>query len=128
MYIKYGILSFFRGIHYTFIRDALFSTIFFKLSEKYNKKKSLFNDTIYASLATIISSPINYYRSAMYFNFNDNPTFYHITEELLNDIKKNKDKKIYYLLHNKFNIGFGTLRVGIGIAVSKKIYEIIEKN
>jgi hypothetical protein len=128
IYIKYGMLSFFRGIHYTFTRDALFSTIFFKLSEKYNKKKSLFNDTIYASLATVLSSPINYYRSAMYFNFNDNPTFYNITEELLNDIKKNKDKKIYYLLHNKFNIGFGTLRVGVGIAVSKKIYEIIEKN
>lgn len=125
IYIKYGILSFFRGMHYTFIRDALFSTIFFKLSEKYNKQKSLLNDTIYASIATIISSPINYCRSAMYFNFNDNPKFKHIAQELIDDVKKIKNRKIYYLLHNKLNIGFGTMRVGIGIAVSKYIYDIL---
>jgi hypothetical protein len=127
IYVKYGILSFFRGIHYTFIRDAIFSTIFFKLSEKYNKQKSLLNDTIYASIATIISSPINYYRSAMYFNFNDNPKFIHITRELIDEIDKIKNGKIYYLAHNKLNIGFGTIRVGVGIAVSRYIYEFISK-
>jgi|688.fasta_scaffold142064_2 hypothetical protein len=36
----------------------------------------------------------------------------------------------YIKLNGKFNIDFGTLRVGVGvaIAISKKIYEIIEKN
>lgn len=125
IYDNHGSGTFFRGIHHTFLRDSLFSLVFFLLSEKYNKQKSLLNDCLFASCATIISSPVNYYRSRMYFDFNHCPKFAYITNELIEEIKKTKGNKIYYLLHNKFNVGFGTLRVGMGIALSKKIYETI---
>lgn len=129
MYKKHGMNIFMYGGSYTIFRDSLFSLVFYTLSNKYNSHKSIYNDILYASAATAITSPINYFRNRLYFDFTKPVTVKQMILEINNESKSltcTKASKLMYILHNKFNINFGVLRVGIGIALSKKIYETTE--
>lgn len=125
---KYGLSIFLFGIQYTLLRDISFSFVFFKLSnDKYFSNNRVANDFISSLVATIIASPINYYRNALFFSFQEKKTFKTLTKELVADIRTNQTfiSKVYYIVHNKLNVGFGTLRVGAGMAFAKYIYEYL---
>jgi len=126
MHSKYGLKIFCYGINYTIARDIMFSSFFYTLSDKYNKKKSIWYDICFASFATIMTAPINYFRSRLYFDFNNPIKLNRMVSELKSEVCNTKINKFTFLFHNKFNIGLGTLRVGIGMAISKKIYELAE--
>lgn len=122
MYKKYGYNVFFKGLECTMLRDSIFSSIFYGLSTKYNKEKSIMKDVCFATVGTIAASPINYARNEKYFNFDKKVTIMDVTKEFSMDIKNGNIKN---LIFHKLNIGWGTLRVGVGMALSKQIYETI---
>ena len=126
IYRKYGLGRFYYGLSYTTFKDVLFSCIFFALSEKYNKDKLILYNIIFASLATIITSPVYYFRNRIYFDFNNPVKLKDMIIELQSQLVTTNQNKIVYLFHNKFNIVFLTLRTSIGLAVSKKIYDCID--
>jgi len=43
----------------------------------------------------------------------------------LDIIKDIRYEKLKYILFNRFNIGYGTIRVGLGMSISKLLYENI---
>jgi hypothetical protein len=120
MYKKYGYVVFFKGAGLTMLRDSLFSSIFYGLSTKYNQEKNIFKDIFFASIGSLAASPINYARNEKYFNFDVKVNSIDVVKEIGNDIKNGSIK---HLIFNKFNCGWGTLRVGVGMALSKQIYE-----
>jgi hypothetical protein len=127
---KFGIGIFGYGLQYTLLRDSMFTCVFFGLSKKYNKERSIIKDLFFGTLATIASAPSNYYRTRLFFNFDKKINFVQITSELAHDVMSNGNtffKRFLYLMHGRLNIGFGTMRVGLGIATSKKIYDLINE-
>lgn len=128
--LEHGMKIFMYKLHYTLIRDSIFGGVFITLSHYYNQEKSLLKDTIYGALATSLSSPINYFRNRAYFDLNKSISIQEMIRELKNDIKKNNYNRkqiLKYLVLDKFCINYGTLRVGLGMALSKKIYNFLEK-
>jgi hypothetical protein len=127
----HGWSVFLRAIHYTCLRDMAFSMALFKLSDKYNNERSILKDTAIASFATFITSPVNYMRNRAFFDFKAPPvSFEIIATELYTGIREQPSlwDKTSFLFLKKFNVGFGTLRVGLGMAMAKKIYETLKDN
>jgi len=130
MAAEYGWRIFFRAYFQTCLRDCIFSTTYFYLSDKLNKEKRFGMNVAIASTATALSSPVNYLRTRLFFDFREsNVTLTKIFHELAEGVKSKETvpKKISYIVQNRFNIGFGTLRVGLGMAVADKIYRYLKE-
>lgn len=132
MHEKGGGKSFFRGTTITLKREIAFGSLFGYLSFNHNDKKSMFLDIIYISLATIVASPFNYIRVMIYRSPIENTaTFMNVIKELKHDVELNCEKsflpKLQYICINKFNIGWGTLRVAIGMSISRQIYILLNE-
>lgn len=131
---KYGLPIFIKGLQYTLARDVIFSCLFFNfLKTKQFSENNFVNGTTGAMIAAIITSPINYYRNATFFDLSQTKNFTIITKELYLEIHGKQQnssslKKIYHLFHNKFNVGYGTLRVSIGMSFSKLLYDYLNGN
>lgn len=133
MHRKYGPRIFALGLQYTMVRDVAFTTLFYGLTERFNRKKSFTRDVVLASTATALSSPLNYFRNSLYFSFNQHGRTGHVTfGEIFRDLQRDvmgrgtTGDKVRYLFQDRFCVGWGTLRVGVGMALSKKIYEAVE--
>lgn len=133
MYVNGGISSFFRATHVTLKREIVFGGIFGYLSMNLNDGRDFCLDTLYAFVATSISSPFNYARVMIYkSSLNDVPTVRSIFENLIKNINTechnyNIFTKIKYVLIKKFNIGWGTTRVSLGISLSRQLYLFFEQ-
>lgn len=124
-----GIRFFFRGIFYTALRDCLFTGLYFSLSSRFNPDKNFTANVLIASSASAVSSPVNYMRSRMFFNFKETGvTFNRVFKELKQDmlLKNSVSEKIVFLAYNRFDIGLGTLRVGGGIALADWMYRSLK--
>jgi hypothetical protein len=124
---KYGYLRLMRGIGYTIVRDNVFCVSFAGLAYYYNSEKKLLNDVLIGSCSTTLSAPINYFRSNVLFApLNDKaPTIKKIYTDLILDTNK-QTNKISYVATQKFCIGWGTLRVAFGMAMSRQLYELFK--
>lgn len=96
-------------------------------SLNYNQTSFLF-DSLIATLATIASSPFNYIRIMKYSTACDvHLSSFAILKNLYKIINVECPqiipKQIIYMFYNKFNVGWGSVRVGIGMAFSKQLYE-----
>jgi len=133
MYVKGGLFPFFRGTIVTLKRDLIFGATLGYFSYTYNTKKEFLQDAVFATFATILSSPFNYLRVIKY----NAPCDIHlpnhiILKDLINVVQKecpdyNTMRKIIYTFHHKFNVGWGSLRVGLGMAMSRQLYEFFTK-
>lgn len=127
---QYGLRVFFKGFSHTCARDCLFSATYFILSDKWNKGKNFEINLAIASFSSILSSPLNYFRSRHFFDFQERDVnLKKMVLELSEGVKLKETlpKKISYIVQNRFNIGLGTLRVGFGMAVSDKIYRYLKE-
>jgi hypothetical protein len=125
MTAAYGWRVFFRALPQTCARDCLFSTTYFMLSDKFNHEKKFERSIVIASGATALSAPLNYLRSRLFFDFQESRVpLIKIAEEIGSGMKLKKtfSRKLAYIMQTRFNIGLGTLRVGLGMAVADKIY------
>lgn len=127
MYTTSGVFPFLRCIHITLSRDILFGSIYGALSMNFNENKKFINDVIYACIATTLTSPLTYYKKICYqSDMFGNPTLYNTFYKLNIDANKrycnNIYIKLYYILHERFCIGWSTLKVGLSISISRQIY------
>jgi hypothetical protein len=129
MAAEYGWRVFFRAFPQTCARDCLFSATYFILSDKLNKEKNFGMSIAIASTSTALSSPLNYLRSRLFFDFREsNIPLTKIIHEIAEGMKSKEtlSKKMLYIMQNRLNIGLGTLRVGFGMAVADKIYHYLK--
>lgn len=131
MYKDGGFRSFFRGTAITMQREMIFGAILGYLTVNYNNQKNFYLDLMSFSIATIIASPVNYIRIIIYRSpIDSTPSIKHIIDQLSNDIKivYNKTtlfKTMKYVIINKFNVGWGTIRVALGMSISRHIYLLL---
>jgi hypothetical protein len=136
MYKTSGVISFTRGLGTTAIRDSAFSSMYLlgKRSVESNctdPTLRFFGNIFISCVATVITSPINYIRNIKYASgyVRSNPSYDHIMTLLLKDqvpYSSNSGAlpviKYYF---RKFAIGWGTLRVGVGIACGQSVYDYL---
>lgn len=126
---EFGSHVFLRGFFQTCLRDCLFSTTFFCLSKQLNTEQNFAKSVVIASSATALTSPINYLRSRIFFDFKDFPVpLTKVCQELAKEMhsKRGLLQKTSYIFFDRLNIGFGTLRVGLGMAVAQKFYHYLK--
>jgi hypothetical protein len=125
---EYGGRVFLTAFPQTCARDCLFSLGYFILSKKLNEKKKFGVSVLIASSSTALLSPLNYLRSRAFFDFKEpHVPVRRVAQELKEGMqaKKTLFQKVAFIAHSRFNIGFGTLRVGVGMAVADKIYHYL---
>jgi hypothetical protein len=132
MFRRAGLYSFTRGLGTTAFRDSSFSTMYLACKRHIDAafedegRRFLGNLTV-SCLATIVTSPINYVRNMKYAAGYEqsNPSFVSVFNNLVRDQRAShkgfKNSTRYYF--NRFAIGWGTLRVGLGVATGQHIYD-----
>ena len=138
MFKKGGINIFLLGSSSTLARDIIFGGVFAMLRHQLMKQYYDHTDTsisthryiinmISACCATILSSPLNYVRNIQYAcnpsTNTDKMTIYRILKSLWIQTQEQIGlyNKLSYLQRN-LRIGWGTARVGCGMAFSEQIY------
>jgi len=118
LYRQHGLMCFSRGLKYTLIRDVQFGALYSYLTLKYNPDHKVFPDVLFAIMATTCAAPINYCRAMVFATSHSQnpPSFTQICAGL-------KEYSIKKICLNKFCLGYGTMRVGLGMALSRQIYE-----
>lgn len=129
LYTKWGWKFFLRGLEYTCLRDVLFSTTFFMLSKRNDERPSFIKDTIVTSCATAVAAVPNFFRNRHFFDFDERPPSIGM---MVNEVKVELQKKpqfyqkVNFIFHERLNVGLGTLRVGIGMAIANQVYNYLK--
>lgn len=135
MYKEAGMRSFARGLGTTAMRDSVFSVLYL-LGKRYSDALSTDNkmrfvtNSLVSCVATIATAPINYVRNMKYARGykKSNPSARRIYDELLHAqpvySKQLLDVvPIFQYYTHRLAIGWGTLRVGVGIACGQYIFD-----
>lgn len=141
IYSQGGIRHFFLGSNATVQRDLIFGGIFALFrhqvipavfpsldTRKETKRVHFVVNILAGSIATILSSPHNYVRNVHYATPPSQTPLpaYTILQSLVKDaIKQDSWFKSIRLLQNRLRLGWGTARVGCGMAFGAKIYEVL---
>lgn len=132
MFAKGKFRPFFVGTSATIIRDLLFGGTFailrheiLYINDKEHIPSIFFVNLISGCFATVISSPMNYVRNMHYATSPDKKAI--STLETLDSLyQKSKSSKNligrFLFLQRQLRIGWGTLRVGCGMALGAQIY------
>lgn len=135
LYNRGGVMRLMRGAVPTLYRDMMFGITFSYL--RHRGDNGFVNNVIAASLATVVSSPFNYARLKVYgadmrpdraamipSQSPRSSTFKILTQLRTDTIQYGGDSLISrskYLVRS-LNIGWGALRVGLGMGLSSQIY------
>ena len=136
MYQHGGVKPFFRGSVATVTRDIIFGGVFsltrynFPILQRdidgtRNNMNSMVIDILSASLATIISSPWNYVRNMHYATPPSEKTlstWQYLNELILHSSHEKGFRNRFNHIQRKLRIGWGTARVGCGMAVGAYLY------
>ncbi len=118
----------FGGI-FALFRHQVIPAVFPSLDTRKETKRVHFVVNILAgSIATILSSPHNYVRNVHYATPPSQTPLpaYTILQSLVKDaIRQDSWFKSIRLLQNRLRLGWGTARVGCGMAFGAKIYEVL---
>lgn len=130
-----GFRIFLRGVNVSILRDAIFGLTYELLRGKRNRDDPTQNyashhflrDASAASVACWMSSPINYCRNIMYgvpprsCPLGVTPLLHNLFVESM----KGGDTWVrrYNIMNSRLNLGWATLRVGIGVAVGQNLFE-----
>ena len=130
-----GVRPFFLGSAATIGRDLIFGSIFsssrFILNENTENRYSLACNLISGCLATLLSSPLNYVRNIHYAS---SPAQSRVAGAviirnlMLEASKQDNTYKGLSFLQQRLRIGWGTLRVGVGMAVGARVYEMCKSH
>lgn len=135
MYLNGGPTVFFRGTVATCFRDAIFGASyaflrnfqFYPASASVSSDKSIFQDMAAAGIGTILSSPLNYIRNIQFHRHSAKqcPTMRIVILKLGFELYREKTYfKRLKMLQHRFRIGWGTLRVAVGMGLGAKLYSL----
>jgi hypothetical protein len=134
LYRQGGVGAFFNATGTTAMRDAIFGTCYaglraFLVPEMNpSRRDSMFASVVAGAVGTIVSSPLNYARNMKYAAGTSGlpaPSISLIFSELLSDTMKQKGRYLSYL-QGRLRVGWGTARVGIGMAAGFELYEFLK--
>lgn len=128
-----GIRHFFLGANATVHRDLLFGGIFALLrhtlkSDRESKKTGFTINVIAGCSATVLSSPLNYIRNVHYATPpSQSPDS---ARKILQDLfieawKEETPTQKFVYVQSRLRLGWGTARVGCGMAFGAKVYEYL---
>ena len=133
MWLHGGVKPFMRGLSATVSRDSTFSTVYEILrncgnnENKRDKSWQFAHDAGSAAVATLFSGPLNYARSVQFSTPPSTPS--PRTGKILTDVWHESKSCESLTLRlgffiQRFQIGWGTARVAVGMATGQKIFEI----
>ncbi|GKY93729.1 hypothetical protein MPSEU_000340000 [Mayamaea pseudoterrestris] len=128
----YSLRPFFNGLNATVCRDAVFGACYTSLRlqlqwifslESHNQWQANF---CAAGLATMLSSPFNYARTIQYATRSQEiqPSIKQVLVELVEQVRQQpKGLERWVFLQNQLRVGWGTLRVAMGLAFAHSVYD-----
>lgn len=133
MYNQRGPLAFYRAVQVTVMRDGVFGWVYSgsRLSiaqfMETGAGPSLPANVMAASLAVAISSPFNYARNMQFGAAGKAPSMISALQRLHGEAitkrqLEGRRAELAYIIQ-RLALGWGTLRVGVGMAVGQKIYD-----
>ena len=128
LYERGGVSRLMRGVLPTLYRDMSFGVVYSVLRHKGDN--GFVNNVLAAFIATAVSSPFNYARMKIYASQTPIPTSL-ILSDLRREIQTHHPSA--YFKQAKFtfqtlNVGWGALRVGLGMGVGSQIYNMCCNN
>lgn len=133
LYESGGVARLMRGVSPTLYRDMSFGIVYSVLRHKGDN--GFVNNVLAAFIATAVSSPFNYARMKMYASTTTNSQLSTsiILSDLRRDIQLHSPHSASFLEKAKFtfktlNVGWGALRVGLGMGVGSQIYNMCCNN
>lgn len=136
MWKKGKLKPFLKGTTATVTRDTIFGSTYevlrsiastqLKKHELLDANTKFIGNLTAASFATIASAPLNYVRTLQYDAPPEQkpPTAFTALRELMNEVKEKKTVAAKAMhIQQRFRLGWGTLRVGAGMAVGQKIFD-----
>lgn len=127
MHTNHGYRGFTKAIHITVMRDGfLFGTIY--EIGRFAGNNSFIINMLSAGIGTTVASPVNYCRNMKFSNNNishNDPKYsvINILKGLKHDIV-NHEKPFYHLC-SRLCIGWGTLRVAVGMALNQALFDYL---
>uniref|UniRef100_A0A7S2ZV66 ADP,ATP carrier protein n=1 Tax=Rhodosorus marinus TaxID=101924 RepID=A0A7S2ZV66_9RHOD len=131
IYTQNGVGAFFLGVRPTLVRDIAFGFVYtplrHTLRRRFHKRSvpTAFHDVFAAVCATVVSSPFNYVRNVHFSSKDANvPKMLDTLRSFITSAmdKPTKMERVFYA-QRLLGIGWGTLRVSLGIAFSAFVYE-----
>ena len=129
VYREGGIRGLMRAAPVTVVRDVSFGITFSYL--RHRNDSGLIENITAALIATVISSPFNYVRLRQYAAFGvlQQPTALTILKDVARDIRLMPTlTDRLRCTFRVFNIGWGALRVGLGMGISSQIFDVCTRN
>jgi len=131
-----GLRPFFNGLKPTLYRDIVFGgcytwlrlqiQVWFDLPAQQQWQANL----VAAALATVVSGPFNYARNMQYATSSRKEALstWSVLQELVVEVRKEPDRfQKVLLLGNRLRIGWGTARVGMGVAFGHFAYDTLDE-
>lgn len=131
IYETHGLKVIGRALHLTSMRDILFSSAYFSLNQKFNKQNIFINEIFIAMLAASLASPLNYARNYSFKVFDKpTPSMLSIFRELKHEanLLPTVQEKMFKIGYMRLGIGPGTIRVGLGMAVARRVYNFFQES
>lgn len=134
MWKQVGVRAFTRGMAQTIERDLVFGGtyasghfLYNKIVKKKSKKKRFLFSMLGACVGCVLSSPFNYARNMQYAVplGKRPPSTFSSLKKLIEDAKSRKHPLQY--IQARFRIGWGTVRVCLGMAIAHELYEAGKK-
>lgn len=135
MWSSGGYKSFIKGTKATIGRDTIFGSIY-EISRHLMQNKLInYNESylnficnfIAAGLATVASGPLNYARTIQYATppQENPPTILKALKNVWNESKMYENHQLSRMsfFQQKFRMGWGTVRVGVGMAVGQHVFD-----
>eukprot|EP00924_Labyrinthula_sp_SR-Ha-C_P009275 snap_masked-scaffold_2-processed-gene-18.54-mRNA-1 protein AED:0.79 eAED:0.80 QI:0/-1/0/1/-1/1/1/0/268 len=143
-----GHMIFYRGALATCLRDAIFGGAFsvvrnldfeqriiIQRKKKFSgrKERPFLQDVFSAAVGTILSSPLNYVRNIQYHSKSSlpSPSFIQVFRVLGHEVRTEHDGGRFARLRvvqHRLRIGWGTLRVAIGMGMVSKLYSMCHRD
>ena len=127
VYRQQGLRGLMRAAPVTVVRDVSFGMTFSYLRHRHDS--GLLSNISAALIATVISSPFNYVRLRQYAANGAQPTTLSILSQVSRELQSMPtitDRMRF--IFKSFNIGWGALRVGLGMGISSQIFDVCTRN
>jgi len=134
MWHQGGIHPFLRGMYSTVVRDTVWGGTYAALlhlfqtdDAKFSLLLSFGTSTVAAMVATVVSAPFNYARNRCFSTPMETRSPSLMTSLQFFFMSVRESPQPYRFAQQQLGLGWGTLRVGVGMAISSELYSFYRK-